>query len=438
MTEHIFQFAGSAPGTAFPSVGDGSELQRVSRATQALSAGTRALCRARDEVSLLDAMCRVIVENGGYALAWVGYAVEDSATAIRPVACAGYHAGFFDGGAFRANDRCGQGAGGASGPALRSTVERRESSAANPGLVSCCNEMSPRALAAICTFPLHVDDNVIGHLVIVSADTEAFSDDEESVLAELASDLGSGIANLRRCDGKRKSGPAIDSKTRFDDLTGLPNRAGLAECLAAAIADGQERRRPLALLLINFGKAHEVNEILGYRQGDQLLVELVRRVAAIVADDQVLARVGDTSFALLLPEASVDSARLLAQRLVAALDEPQEVAGFMVDTRACIGIAVFPRHGTDADELLRRASIAMHQARREALGYRPSLTAQTLVTGRSRLIALVVPDLLNPFYASVAAFPSAVAANGSFAVANDTQILYIAAFGAWWPIVVLQ
>ncbi len=367
MTNRIDRAAGPAPGAQRPCAGDGGELQRVSRALQALSAGSQALLRARDEASLLDAICRAIVEDGGYARAWVGYALPDVARRIGPVAWAGRGAGFLDDIGMATNVPGAWRAGGPALPAVRPVVVERESPA-TPGPTPWRNAATPRRLAAVCAFPLRVDDNVIGRLIIVAADSAAFGEGEESVLAELADGLARGIARLRR-DGEPKAPAARQRISGCDDLTGLPNRSRFSERLAAAIVAGQDRWRPLALLLISFGNVHEVNEILGYRQGDRLLLELVGRVSAIVAGDQFLARVGETALALLLPEGGADAARRLAQRLVAALDEPLELDGLAVDAGACIGIALFPGLGIDADELLRRAGVATRRARREALDY---------------------------------------------------------------------
>src|SRR5215831_7420204 len=96
---------GTERATEFP-----DDLQRINRVLRTLRAGHRALLRADNEPSLLGEMCRVIVEEGGYVMAWIGYAENDSARTIRPVAHAGVDAGRLSTRAFSwAGNETGQG-----------------------------------------------------------------------------------------------------------------------------------------------------------------------------------------------------------------------------------------------------------------------------------------------------------------------------------------
>src|SRR5262252_5052800 len=87
------------------------DLQRINRVLRTLRAGHRALLRADDEPALLGEMCRVIVEEGGYVMAWIGYAENDAAKTIRPVAHAGEEAGMLSAARLSwADDEAGRGA----------------------------------------------------------------------------------------------------------------------------------------------------------------------------------------------------------------------------------------------------------------------------------------------------------------------------------------
>ena len=150
---------------------------------------------------------------------------------------------------------------------------------------------------------------------------------------------------------------------RHDQLTGLGNRALLAErateALAAAGADGQ-----VALLLIDLDRFKEVNDTLGHHAGDDLLIAVGHRLRAACRATDTVTRLGGDEFAVILPglpgpDSAVDS----AHRLREALREPIVVLGLNVDVDASIGVALSPDHGTDLSTLLRCADVAMYAAK---------------------------------------------------------------------------
>jgi diguanylate cyclase (GGDEF)-like protein len=110
--------------------------------------------------------------------------------------------------------------------------------------------------------------------------------------------------------------------TNYDALTALPNRVLLRELLAQAIVDSGRENRPLALLTLSIGRFHDINEVLGYHEGDKLVREVARRVTGALLPADVAARVDDDKFAVLLPKASADRATALAKVLVGALTAP--------------------------------------------------------------------------------------------------------------------
>jgi len=143
----------------------------------------------------------------------------------------------------------------------------------------------------------------------------------------------------------------------------------LVERLDEAMKTAKQQHRSLALLHLDVGRFHDISKILGYRAGDELLQALGRRLEHEVPENESLARVGEAEFALLLPDGRAENAIHVAQRLVCKLREPVEVAGFSLDLRVRIGIALYPGHGAEADLLIRRAGAAVHQARSVQGGY---------------------------------------------------------------------
>ncbi|MBL7497305.1 EAL domain-containing protein [Frankia sp. CNm7] len=152
-----------------------------------------------------------------------------------------------------------------------------------------------------------------------------------------------------------------------DELTGLPNRRGLTERLRAAIENSPAGQR-VALLVLDLDKFKLVNDTLGHRLGDEILTQAGRRIATALRPGDVLARLGGDEFAVLLERTDADGSRLVADRVRTALADPLDVGVLTYTATASIGMAVYPSHAANADELLARADIAMYAAKNRHTG----------------------------------------------------------------------
>lgn len=344
------------------------ELGCIHRALRTLSAGNRTLLRASSEETLLHDMCRVIVEQGGYRVAWVGYAQHDEHKSIRPMACVGVQAGVLEATHLTWAD---SGIGlGPTGTALRTgqpVIGRHILT--DPSLVKWRDEASRQGHGAISVFPLSIDGEILGNLSITAADPDAFDEAEVRLLAELAEDLAYGISNLRIRAKHREAERTIERMAYEDALTGLPNRLSLRERLLAALGAAREGRHSLALLIVKLRGFQEINDTLGYGEGDRLLREVAARLKDFVDEGGMLARVGEDDFAILVPRGGADYAAQVASGLTKSLRHPVDLGELTVDARASVGIALFPGHGSDPDVLIRRASMAAYHARRQVGGY---------------------------------------------------------------------
>jgi diguanylate cyclase (GGDEF)-like protein len=155
-----------------------------------------------------------------------------------------------------------------------------------------------------------------------------------------------------------------------DGLTGLPNRTLLRDRTGQAIRGTDRELSPAALALIDLDRFKEVNDTLGHHCGDQLLVQVGQRLQAALRKVDTVARLGGDEFAVLLPKiASVEGAVQVAKKLHAALEEPFALEGLTLDVEASIGVAIYPEHGSDPDELLQHADIAMYIAKETHAGF---------------------------------------------------------------------
>ena len=373
MTDPVDDPLNDASGPALARLQADTELVRASRALRTLSAGNRTLLRASDEQALLHAMCRVIVETGGYHSASVAYAEHDEQKSIHWMACVGIDSAFLEALQFTwAETEFGHTA---TGTAIRSgepVVGRNlftDPSYAGPAYAPLRDSAIRNGYSAATAFPLRVEGEVLGALVMAAAEADAFDAREVKLLQELADDLAYGIANLRTRAQHRAAQATLARLAYYDTLTGLPNRTLLREELQATMQAAKQEHRSLALLHLEVGRFHEINKVLGYHAGDERLQEIARRLAGAIQEDETLARVGEAEFALLLRHGGAEYAIQLAQRLVRTLREPVGVCGLTMDARVGIGIALFPGHASDADTLIRRANAAMHQTKPVRGGY---------------------------------------------------------------------
>jgi diguanylate cyclase len=154
-----------------------------------------------------------------------------------------------------------------------------------------------------------------------------------------------------------------------DPLTGLPNRQWLLERIWTALDDAERIGARAALMLIDLDRFRSVNDTLGHLAGDRLLLQIADRLKLALPRGAEVARLGGDEFAVLLPVAdSTTSATRVARGLVSTLSSPLDLDGLTLVLEASAGVAVFPDHALDAEGMLRRADVAMYQAKRDRTG----------------------------------------------------------------------
>ncbi len=151
-----------------------------------------------------------------------------------------------------------------------------------------------------------------------------------------------------------------------DGLTGLPNRTLFHRRAAAALERDQRVAHSTTIALIDLDRFKEINDTLGHFNGDLLLVELSRVIASCLDDPSTLARMGGDEFGVVLSD--VDEPEIVLRELRARIEQEIVVAGLALTVEASIGFATSPDEGSDVDDLLQLADVAMYVAKAKHLG----------------------------------------------------------------------
>jgi diguanylate cyclase (GGDEF)-like protein/PAS domain S-box-containing protein len=177
------------------------------------------------------------------------------------------------------------------------------------------------------------------------------------------------IGCLRDVSERKAYVDALEHQALHDALTGLPNRVLFRERAGQAIRLSGRTKAPVALFLVDLDGFKEVNDKLGHQNGDVLLRLVAKRLVECLRDGDTVARLGGDEFAILLiAPTTVAGAVVVAWKVQSALDAPFVVGEHSVDLRASIGMVVVPEHGDNIDDLMRRADLAMYDAKRNQTG----------------------------------------------------------------------
>ncbi len=153
---------------------------------------------------------------------------------------------------------------------------------------------------------------------------------------------------------------------QHDALTGLPNRDLFRQRLAESIDAARRHGMPVGVLFLDLDRFKQVNDSYGHAVGDEMLVEISRRLRTVFRQDDLVARLGGDEFAILLENLHQrDEMTRLAEKALSAIRRPYEVAGRLFHSGASMGIAVAPDDGTDPDRLIQLADTAMYAAKKD-------------------------------------------------------------------------
>jgi diguanylate cyclase (GGDEF)-like protein len=215
---------------------------------------------------------------------------------------------------------------------------------------------------AMLDVPVLVEGEVLGVMCLHHRETRYWDEDDISFANSTALMLSLAIEAAQRQEAESR----IEHMAWYDALTGLPNRNLLRETMRDMVMTAANRRRRMAVMLIDLDRFKDVNDTLGHLVGDSLIKSAADVLRETVGEDGTVARLGGDEFVVLISEfVHRQEVALLAARIAEALHRTDLVPNIDTQVSASIGVALFPEHGRDMSTLLKNADAAMYQAKRD-------------------------------------------------------------------------
>ena len=247
-------------------------------------------------------------------------------------------------------------------------------------------------------WPLQADTTLIGctpaELIVASASALARPDEQSRhILRQPRTREASGSYEIQMADGRvvtqqghgvsdvrgrpvgylwlfeditqeRQTAEQLIYLAERDALTGLYNRHRFNEELARMIADAQRHGSRLALLFFDLDDFKYINDTFGHRAGDAMLIRVAGEVAGQVRRNELFSRLGGDEFGILVPDISDDMLRVLAERITSSIATVRvQFEGENLRLTTSVGMAIYPDHADNAEDLIARADMAMYQAK---------------------------------------------------------------------------
>ncbi|MDR6925563.1 diguanylate cyclase domain-containing protein [Pseudomonas sp. BE134] len=208
--------------------------------------------------------------------------------------------------------------------------------------------------------PLNSKNGTIGALIVKSVPGgERYTEQDKELLQYVCAQVATAIE-------RKQLHARLQQMAQYDQLTQLPNRGLLRDRLKASLAQARAEGGRMALLYVDLDRFKDVNDTHGHTVGDMLLQAVANRLKGCVRETDTVARIGGDEFVVLLHSihASEDADRV-SEKILQVLAQPLRLDGHNLNIQISIGVAHFPEHGTEEQQLLRHADEAMYTAKRQ-------------------------------------------------------------------------
>lgn len=326
-----------------------ARLIRLNRAHAILSSVSDVLLHGPDDTLLLESTVRAVVDRGGFPLVWIALYDHDSRR-LTPAAIAGRESSLLR-----------------PGEAVQLTADdrsiithalyrgRMQYISGNGDALVQRMAATAQAYAAVAALPLRGSDDTRGVLVIHTAESNLFDDEDETILlTRVADTLALGLDFLHQ----RQS---LNQLNYHDPVTGVGNRNLVENRLAAALNHAAQRNSAVAMLVLDIDGFRSINDAAGHETGDQVLIAVSQILGGVIRPGDTIGRLGNDEFGIIFHDLPATTrVGNLVSRVADRFPERLDLKDFDVQLTVSIGIAIYPDDARDASELLSRAELALH------------------------------------------------------------------------------
>ncbi len=332
-------------------------IARLVRLYAVLSGINSLIVRVRDRQQLFEEVCRVAVEQGQLAMAWVGR-LDAAAVTVKTIASYG------PGAERLPEDEVGIGE---DRPEGRGTIGQ----AVRERKIAMCNDIAGApdvgvarrtavglGYGSVVSLPVVAGDEVVAVCVLYAPKPDFFDEMELRLLEEMAGDISFALEHIAKEE-------KLDYLALYDALTGLPNRTLFSDRLARDVHAANGSNGGVGVLLIDVERFRHFNDALGRHAGDTLLKLVAERLVRAAMVKEGVSRIGADLFAMALPNVrgGAEVARFVDEHLLPQLLLDYEIEGEEVRSSVRLGIAMSPDDGRDAETLLANAEAALKKAK---------------------------------------------------------------------------
>ena len=362
------------------------EIDRKTQLYAAHSQCNQAIAHCADEAELLPVICRDAVQFGGMKMAWIGM-YDDTSRSILPVSSFGEGAEMLEG--MRIPAGAGKSASEPIAKAYSSGRAMWSRDFLHDETTAVWHERAAKyGFKASASLPLNRAGVTVGVLNLYSDNVNAFEEEAQKLLLEMSMDVSFALNRFHNEAERKKEQSQLFYLSNYDSLTGLPNRAQLADHFKYALSLAKRSNGRMAVLFVDVDHFKNINDTLGYSIGDALLIEVSKRIQSVLREEDTATRLGGDEFILTLPGCDSNGAVQVAQKLLAVISKPYQIAQYRLLVTASVGIALYPDDGSDLETLSKCADTAMYRVKQEGRnGYRLFTTEmQARMTHNMQLI----------------------------------------------------
>ena len=187
-----------------------------------------------------------------------------------------------------------------------------------------------------------------------------------SVIRDSLGQVDRYIASFTDISERKAAEERIDYLAHHDPLTGLPNRLNLENRLEQSLLFAHRDGEQVSVMFIDLDRFKVINDTLGHHIGDQLLVEVARRLQAVARESDIVARLGGDEFVVVTKGAAIGGDVVpVANKILQKLAAPYLIGTNVLHSTASVGISVYPTDGTDSETLMKCADTAMYHAKEQ-------------------------------------------------------------------------